>query len=166
MKKIKNTSLSSRLITKRLEDINTNSNSEHFLDLVLEKNSIKWYNDSKSTDIKSTCFSLETLESPILWIVESYDKKRELDFIKNLVNNKVSKIICYGKYDTDIKYAFSSVVERYAYKETLANAILKAKEWANINDVVLFSPSCPGNNEFDDYKHRGNAFISLINQIV
>ena len=166
MKKIKNISLSSRLIAKRQEDINTNSKFEHFLDLVLEKNSIKWYNDSKSTDIKATCFSLETLDSPIIWIVESYEKKRELDFILTLVRNKVSKIICYGKYDTDIKYAYSSVVERYAYKETLADAILKAKEWASLNDVVLFSPSCPGNNEFEDYKHRGNAFVSLINQIV
>jgi len=166
MKKIKSTSLTSRLIAKRQEDIITNSNSEHFLDLVLEKNSIKWYNNSKSTDIKSTCFALETLESSIIWIVESYDKKRELDFIKSLVDNKVSKIICYGKYDTDIKYTYNSVVERYAYKKTLADAVLKAKEWSNKNDVVLFSPSCPGNNEFEDYKHRGNAFISLINQIV
>ena len=62
---------------------------------------------------------------------------KEIDIIKEVALEKVDQIICYGNFETEIKYYFASKI-RYAYKKELKEAIQLAHEHAKAGNTVLF----------------------------
>jgi UDP-N-acetylmuramoylalanine--D-glutamate ligase len=163
-KKIEN--LSAKLIANRQTGRVSFSDVEHRLQTILNHNDVEWINDSKSTNLESTCYSLEMLQKPIIWIVGTNERARDFSLIEKLVRLKVCKIVCYGKYDTAVKYSLSSVVDGYAYKNELSDAIDIANQWSKKGYAVLFSPACASYGAFKDYKHRGNEFIRIVNELL
>ena len=111
--KEKKTSL---LIQNRQESLASFSSIEHRLEVIREMNDVLWINDSKSTDMGASCFSLENLPENIIWIVGYDVNKRNLDIITDVAVNKVDHIICYGHFETEIKYHFASKI-KYAIKK-------------------------------------------------
>ena len=162
-KKIEN--LSARLIASRQAGRRSFSDIDHRLQTVLLKDQVEWINDSKSTTLASTAYALEVIQKPIIWIAGTNDSKRDFSVVEKLIRIKVCKIICYGKFHTSIKYSLSSVVDGYAYKNELSDAVEIAKQWSHKGYAVLFSPGCSSYEKFDDYKDRGNEFINLVNQL-
>jgi len=106
------------------------------------------------------------LQKPIIWIVGTNERSRDFSLIEKLVRLKVCKIVCYGKYDTAVKYSLSSVVDGYAYKNELSDAIDIANKWSKKGYAVLFSPACASYGSFKDYKHRGDEFIRIVNELL
>ncbi len=153
------------IILQRNESRADFSDISHRLEAVAIINGVEWINDSKSTDIGATCFSLETIRKPIIWIVGSNESKRDLSMILKLVRLKVCKVICYGKFDTAIKYSLGEIIDHYAYKPTLEEAVEMADLWSKKDDAVLFSPACPSFENFENYKMRGNHFKDLVKRI-
>ena len=151
-----------RMLEARKNSINLFSDIGHRLESVGVKNGVEWINDSKATDIDSSYYSLELMEKPIIWIVGASDVIRDYTVFDKLVRYKVKKVICFGSYETQIKYTFAGITEGYAHKETLEDAVLTAAEWSKEGDVVLFSPACSSFDLYDDYKQRGEHFKSLI----
>lgn len=136
----------------------------HRLELIGLKNNLQWINDSKSTDIGSASFSLEQLNGPIIWIVGSDGSFRDLEMINDLVISKVKKIICFGLFETDLKYGFGGKV-KYAYKKELVEAVKVAYDCAISNATVLFAPACSSFNNYTDFSERGNHFKSIVNAL-
>ena len=155
-------SLKAQMLEARKKSMNLFSDIGHRLESVGEKNGVEWINDSKATDIDSSYYSLELMEKPIIWIVGASDVQRDYSVFDKLVRYKVKKVICFGSYETQIKYTFAGITEGYAHKETLEDAVLTAAEWSKDGDVVLFSPACSSFDLYDDYRQRGEHFKSLI----
>jgi UDP-N-acetylmuramoylalanine--D-glutamate ligase len=151
-----------RMLEARKNSINLFSDVGHRLESVGIKNGVEWINDSKATDIDSSYYSLELMDKPVIWIVGASDIQRDYAVFDKLVRYKVKKVICFGSYETQIKYTFAGITEGYAHKETLEGAVLTASEWSKEGDVVLFSPACSSFNLYDDYRQRGEHFKSLI----
>ena len=162
MQKRKITNIKAKMLSKRKESIADFSDIEHRLTSVAEINDVEWINDSKSTDITATCFSMDVIENPIVWIVGSNRIEKDLNLIDKIIRDKVCKIICYGDFDTSIKYAFTGFVDKYAYKSTLEDAVNIASKWSEKGDVVLFSPACSSYPNYKDYRERGDHFIELV----
>ena len=165
MEKNKVENLKAQILEARKKSMNLFSDIGHRLESVGVKNGVEWINDSKATDIDSSYYSLELMEKPVIWIVGSSDVLRDYSVFDKLVRYKVKKVICFGSYETQIKYTFAGITEGYAHKETLEEAILTAAEWSKEDDVVLFSPACSSFNLYDDYSQRGEHFKSLISNI-
>lgn len=154
-----------RMLEARKNSINLFSDIGHRLESVIVKKGVEWINDSKATDIDSSYYSLELMDKPVIWIVAASDVKRDYSVFDKLVRYKVKKVICFGSYETQIKYTFAGITEGYAHKETLEDALLTALEWSKEGDVVLFSPACSSFDLYDDYKQRGEHFKSLISNL-
>ena len=111
MKIAQKISVKNKLFVKE-QSLNTFSSIEHRLEFFSKSNGKSWINDSKSTDIGATAFSLENIEGPIIWIVgETHQDKKDLDIIYDLVLSKVEEIIYYGSHETKLKYRFGSKVK-------------------------------------------------------
>ena len=151
-----------RMLEARKNSINLFSDVGHRLESIGIKNGVEWINDSKATDIDSSYYSLELMDKPVIWIVGASDVIRDYTVFDKLVRYKVKKVICFGSYETQIKYTFAGITEGYAHKETLEDAVSTAAEWSKEGDVVLFSPACSSFDLYDDYKQRGEHFKSLI----
>jgi UDP-N-acetylmuramoylalanine--D-glutamate ligase len=154
--------LKAQMLEARKKSMNLFSDIGHRLESVGVKNGVEWINDSKATDIDSSYYSLELMEKPIIWIVGASDVERDYSVFDKLVRYKVKKVICFGSYETQIKYTFAGITEGYAHKETLEDAMVTAAEWSKDGDVVLFSPACSSFDLYDDYRQRGEHFKSLI----
>ena len=163
-KKIEN--LSQRLLSSREKGRLTFSEIDYRLQTVLIHNDVEWINDSKSTSLESTCYSLEVIQKPIIWIVGTNQHKEDFSLVEKLVRLKVCKIVCYGNFDTAIKYSLSGIVDGYAYKSELEQAIDIANQWSRKGYAVLFSPACASYQKFTDYKHRGQEFNRMVNELV
>lgn len=134
----------------------------HRLESVIELDEVEYINDSKSTDLDSTYYSLELIGKPMVWIVGSTDLENDYSIFEKLVKFKVKSIVCFGPYETRIKYSFANLVDTYAHKVTLEEAVEIAKELSLPGDAVLFSPACPSYDLFSDFRERGNTFKKLI----
>jgi UDP-N-acetylmuramoylalanine--D-glutamate ligase len=114
------------------------SDIKHRLEIVKTVNEITWINDSKSTDAGATAFSLENLEGPIIWLVGFSENKRNLDLVNQLAQEKVSEIICYGNFETELKYYFAAKI-KYGYKKRFVScysfSCSKCKAW--LHSIVL-----------------------------
>ena len=165
MQKRKIINIKAQMLSKRKESIADFSDIEHRLNTIAKINDVEWINDSKATDISATCFSMEVIEDPIVWIVGSNRREKDLNLIEKIIKDKVCKIICYGAFDTSIKYAFTRFVDKYAYKSTLEDAVNIAAKWSDKGDVVLFSPACTSYPNYIDYRERGDHFIELIKML-
>ena len=111
-------------------------------------------NDSKSTSVAATLFSLKRFKDKnVILLIGGKDKK--LDYSK-LKEYKNVIIICYGQLASIIK--LNNVIKA----KTLSNAFKIAINIDLANKVILFSPSTSSFDQFKSYKHRGKYFNKLV----
>ena len=154
-------STKNKLFLKREQSLDAFSSIEHRLEFFSKLNGKTWINDSKSTDIGATAFSIENIEGPIIWIVGETQKERDLDIIYDLVISKVEEIIYYGSHETKLKYRFGSKV-KYSQLLDIKSAVKMALNNQSNNISVLFSPACSSFPNHENYKDRGEYFKNLI----
>ena len=58
------------------------SEIDYRLQTVLEHNDVEWINDSKSTSLESSCYSLEVIKKPIIWIVGTNQHKQDFSLVE------------------------------------------------------------------------------------
>ena len=75
------------------------------------------------------------MEKPVIWIAGSSDVELDYSVLDKLVKYKVKKIICFGSYETNLKYSFANMVDGYAHKATLVEAGATAASWSEADDV-------------------------------
>ncbi|MBD00439.1 MAG: hypothetical protein CL841_03660 [Crocinitomicaceae bacterium] len=161
MKIIEQKSIRNQLHNKRKESLNSFSSIEHRLDFFSNKLHKIWINDSKSTDIRATAYSLSNIDGPIIWIVGQNQSPRDLEIIEDLVLSKVTEIIYFGKHETNIKYLFGSKI-KYSQLSTIKEAVNMALKNPIKNISVLFSPACSSYITHENYQLRGDYFKNLI----
>ena len=154
-----------QLVQNRMKSLASFSAIEHRLELVKTIDGVSWVNDSKSTDAGVTAFSLENIDGPIIWIVESSESKRNLDLLHDVALNKVVEIVCYGNFETELKYYFAAKL-KYSHKSNLLDAVSLVAQNSKPGSTVLFSPACSSHLNFKNYQHRGEYFKELVNTIV
>ncbi len=131
---------------------------EHRLESVISVHGIKFINDSKATNVNSAWYALESVNSPIIWIVGGIDKGNDYDSLKDLVREKVKAIVCLGKDNTAIHKAFADIVPKIVDTTSMPEAVNTAYYLGKKNDTVLLSPACASFDLFENYEDRGNQF--------
>ena len=81
----------------------------HRLEKVLKIHHVQYINDSKATNVNATFFALDSMSTPVVWIVGGVDKGNDYRELMPLVREKVKAIICLGMDNTRIKEAFGNV---------------------------------------------------------
>lgn len=139
---------------------------KHRMQEIRTLNGVKYINDSKGTNVMSTVKALEAINSDIILIAGGYDKNVEFDELIKHFDNKVKKLVLFGttKYqilDTAIKYGFKDII----VLENLSQAVKICNILAKEGDYVLLSPACASWDMYKSYEHRGDDFISLVNEL-
>jgi UDP-N-acetylmuramoylalanine--D-glutamate ligase len=133
---------------------------EHRIEFVRELNGIKYYNDSKATNTESTKMALMSFDNIVL-IMGGYGSA-DFSEIKDLVNERVKKIIAVGESKKMIKKEFG---DRAIETETYEEAVNEASKSASKGDVVLLSPAYKSYDMFNNFEERGREFKRLVNQL-
>jgi UDP-N-acetylmuramoylalanine--D-glutamate ligase len=133
-------------------------NVEHRMEWVGKIKGVEFINDSKATNVNSAWFALESMETPVVWIVGGTDKGNDYSMLQELVKEKVRVIVCMGLDNSKIHQAFGNDVELIINTTSAVEAVNAAYSFAKNGDTVLLSPACASFDLFNDYEDRGNQF--------
>ncbi len=140
-------------------------NEEHRLEKVLQINGVQYINDSKATNVNATYYALDTIESPIVWIVGGVDKGNDYETLFPLVNEKVKAIICLGDDNHKIIDSFVNIVDFMIETTCMEEAVRIAYKLSEVKDTVLLSPSCASFDLFENFKEKGNKFKHAVRHL-
>ena len=138
---------------------------EHRLEQVVKVHGIVFINDSKATNVNSAWYALESIHTPIVWIVGGTDKGNDYESLKPLVKEKVKAIICLGKDNRKLHTAFGEIVPEIVDTMNMREAVKKAYQKGSNGDTVLLSPACASFDLFENYEDRGRQFKEIVRDL-
>ncbi|SNR77922.1 UDP-N-acetylmuramoyl-L-alanine--D-glutamate ligase [Desulfurobacterium atlanticum] len=150
-------------VSEFLEAIKDFKGLEHRLEFVKEIGGVKFINDSKSTNIDSLEKALLSFEKVIL-IAGGKDKGIDFSPLKDLIRNKVKKLIAIGETALMFKSLFENETE-IEIKQSLEDAVISAFNSSQHGDVILFSPGCSSFDMFKNFEERGKIFKQIVEEI-
>lgn len=128
---------------------------EHRCEFICEHDNVKYFNDSKATNVESTRVALEQLPNIIL-LCGGSDKGEDMSRLANYDAN-VKHVIAYGANQDDFKF-FNNLIQ----VENLEQATDKAISLAKAGDTVLLSPASASFDQYKNYEERGRHFKQLV----
>lgn len=136
----------------------------HRIEFAGQKGGVKFYNDSKATNVGATVRALETFSEPIILLLGGRDKGGDFRVLSWPISEKVQELILFGEAG---KYIKSLVGGRVPTKlvASLKEAILLAHKRSSSGDVVLLSPGCASFDEFVNYEERGRFFKEVVRNL-
>ena len=136
----------------------------HRLELLKESHKIKFFNDSKATNVGSVVRALEALDPPLILIAGGKDKGGDYQPLLSLVRKKVKALILLGEAKEKMNQVFKTATSTFLV-ESLEEAVEKSLKQASAGDTILLSPACSSFDMFKSYEERGNVFKSLVNTL-
>ena len=135
---------------------------KHRIELVLEKDGIRYYNDSKATNTASTISAIETFVTPTVLILGGSEKGENYQLLfESIKKSMVKHVVLTGasrfnmlESATSVGYANLTLTGDFDF------AVKIAKLYAEEGDNVLLSPACASFDCFSGYEERGERFIN------
>jgi UDP-N-acetylmuramoylalanine--D-glutamate ligase len=151
---------------KILASLSSFENAPHRLEPCGLWNGVAFINDSKATNVDAVFYALNSYKQPLILIMGGVDKGNEYEVLDPLVKDKVKGFICLGTDNAKLEQHFGPIVPQLYSTDSLENAVIKAKEWANPGDVVLLSPACASFDLFKNYEDRGDQFKATVKHLI
>ncbi len=147
------------------EALQTFESLEHRMEPVATIKGVEFINDSKSTNINSTWFALESMKKSVILILGGVDKGNDYSLIEDMVREKVKAIVCLGTDNTKIHEAFKDITPLIVDTSSAEEAVQTAFQYANKGEIVLLSPACASFDLFENYEDRGRRFKSAVRNL-
>ena len=131
----------------------------HRLELVVEADGVRWYDDSKATTPASVLAALAGFESVVL-IAGGRNKGLDLSVLGRAVP-PVHAVVAIGEAAGEIEAAFGDQVP-VVVASAMAGAVEAAEGLARPGDTVLLSPGCASFDWYRSYAERGGDFAGAV----
>ncbi len=137
---------------------------EHRLEFVAELGGVRYYNDSKATNVDATVKALDAFPGKILIILGGKDKGSDYTVLQAPLREKaiLAMLIGAAAQKIESQIAGSVAIERAG---TLERAVEIASHTAHPGDTVLLAPACASFDQFENYEHRGRVFKQLVHEL-
>jgi len=137
---------------------------EHRLEFVKEIRGVRYFNDSKATNVDATLKALDAFPGRILVILGGKDKGSDYTVLQEPLRGKAVLALLIGAAADKIESQItgSVAIERAGSME---KAVEIASHAAQPGDVVLLAPACASFDQFQNYEHRGRVFKELVRKV-
>ena len=137
---------------------------EHRLEFVAEIAGVRYYNDSKATNVDATLKALEAFPGRILIVLGGKDKGSDYTLLQKPLRERAILALLIGAAAEKIEKQItgSVAIERAG---TIERAVEIASHAARPGDVVLLAPACASFDQFQNYEHRGRVFKDLVHNL-
>jgi UDP-N-acetylmuramoylalanine--D-glutamate ligase len=137
---------------------------EHRLEFVAEIAGVRYYNDSKATNVDATLKALDAFPGRILIVLGGKDKGSDYTLLQRPLREKAILALLIGAAAEKIEnqIAGSVAIERAG---TIERAVEIASHAGRPGDVVLLAPACASFDQFQNYEHRGRVFKDLVHNL-
>lgn len=138
---------------------------KHRLQYVGEINQVKFYNDSKSTNILATQKALSGFDnSKVILIAGGLDRGNEFDELVPDIKG-LKKMVILGESAARVKRAADQAEVSYLDASDIRDATRKAFSVAEPGDVVLLSPANASWDMYKNFEVRGDEFLAVFKEL-
>ena len=139
----------------------------HRIEWIRDVNGIKFYNDSKATNVASTIAALQFFKDKNIFLIAGGDSKRlSMEPLKKYLNKNVSHLFLIGKDAFVIKKIFVKLNNlKISICKDLTVAVIEAFDHATVGDIILLSPSCSSHDMYQNYVERGEHFNKIVRSL-
>jgi UDP-N-acetylmuramoylalanine--D-glutamate ligase len=134
----------------------------HRMALVAEIAGVRYYDDSKGTNVGASVTALRGLtEERAVLIAGGRDKEGSYEPLADALREKGRAAVLIGEAADRIAAAVMDAVPVHRAK-SLDEAVRTSARLARPGDAVLLSPACSSYDMFRDYKQRGDEFVRSV----
>jgi UDP-N-acetylmuramoylalanine--D-glutamate ligase len=137
----------------------------HRLEFVIEKNGVRFYNDSKSETMDELKVSLEAFKDPVILIAGGKEVEGvTYDKYAGIMKEKVRVLVLVGEVKEAMNRVLGDSTQTYLVG-SFDESVLLAYQKSRTGDTILL---CPGNDSTDvfrDFEEKGNYYKKLIFQL-
>lgn len=137
----------------------------HRLEFVVEKNGVRFYNDSKSENMDQLRSSLGSFKDQVILIAGGKENE-DINFENyvDIINEKARVLVLVGEVKETMNRFLGDASQTYLVG-SFDESVLLAYQKSRTGDVIIL---CPGNESTDifrDYEEKGNYYKKLIFQL-
>jgi UDP-N-acetylmuramoylalanine--D-glutamate ligase len=138
---------------------------EHRLEEFIKVHGINFINDSKATNVNSTWYALESMNTPVIWIAGGTDKGNDYSELVDLVKQKVKALVCLGVDNSKLHKAFDGLIPVIVDTSSMKDAVQASYRLGAKGDTILLSPACASFDLFENYEDRGRQFKNYVREL-
>lgn len=154
---------------------------EHRCQFIQEIDQVRYYNDSKGTNIGASLAAIEGLgqsiapqQGKLVVILGGQGKGQDFTALRDAIAQYVKTVVLIGEDASRIEQAIenssqqdetASVHTQIVHAGSLATAVQLSQQHAQAHDVVLLSPACASFDMFKGYEQRGHQFVELVKSL-
>jgi UDP-N-acetylmuramoylalanine--D-glutamate ligase len=154
-----------------LETLKTFKGLEHRCEFVKEVNGVRYYNDSKGTNIGATLAALDGLGAAIeaqggqvAIILGGQGKGQDFTALRESLQKYAKVAVLMGEDRSIIENAIAGTTT-LLHAASLQQAVELCQQHTHAQDVVLLSPACASFDMFTGYPERGHRFVEYVNAL-
>ncbi|WP_372375859.1 UDP-N-acetylmuramoyl-L-alanine--D-glutamate ligase [Acinetobacter ursingii] len=155
-----------------LETLKQFKGLEHRCEYVKTVHGVRYYNDSKGTNVGATLAAIDGLgaaiepqQGKVVVILGGQGKSQDFSLLKASVAKYVKAAILIGEDAPILQTALQGSTE-LIQAQSLKQAVELAQAKTTEHDVVLLSPACASFDMFTGYPDRGYQFVACVNTLV
>lgn len=142
----------------------------HRLELIREKDGIRWYNDSIATAPERVMAAIQAIDSPLVLLLGGRDKNLPWDDLARTLHKDNPKVVLFGEAAELIQKALHAYENgKLPYPvwkvNSLQDAVRHAAEAAEPGESVLLSPGGTSFDAYKDFEERGEHFRQLVEML-
>jgi UDP-N-acetylmuramoylalanine--D-glutamate ligase len=154
-----------------LETLKTFKGLEHRCEFVKEVHGVRYYNDSKGTNIGATLAAIDGLgaaiepqQGKVAIILGGQGKGQDFTALRDALTKYAKVAVLIGEDRPVIEAAIAGTTT-LLHAESLKEAVELCQQHTQANDVVLLSPACASFDMFKGYSERGHQFVECVNTL-
>jgi UDP-N-acetylmuramoylalanine--D-glutamate ligase len=144
-----------------IEAVNEFRGLPHRMQLIAEHNGVRWYNDSKGTNVGATLAAIGSAEGSVVLIAGGDAKGADLEPLVAPLQLKGRAVVLIGKDAARLQAVLQGHVPVTRAMD-MAQAVALAAGLAQPGDSVLLSPACASTDMFRNFEERGEVFIRAV----
>ena len=125
---------------------------------VAEARGVRFYDDSKGTNVGAAVAALEGFDVPVVLIAGGDGKGQDFAPLVPAVRAHARAVVLIGRDAEAIAAALAPAGVKLERAPTMEAAVQAAHALARPGDAVLLSPACASFDMFRNYGHRGDVF--------
>lgn len=140
---------------------------EHRIEYCGDVDGVRYYNDSKGTNVDATLVALKAIGDNIILIAGGDGKGQDFSAVADNLKGHVKAVVLLGKDARAIADCADRVgFTNYFFEKDMCGCVRRSQNIAEKGDSVLLSPACASWDMYDNYEQRGRHFKDCVNMLI
>lgn len=141
----------------------------HRCQLVRSRRGVKWYNDSKGTNVGATQAAIEGLgehiSGKLILIAGGIGKNADFSPLLPAMEKYARHVVLIGESARELADLIHGRIP-ISFAASMDEAVQRCDAVAQSGDSVLLSPACASFDMFKNFEHRGQVFTEVVEKLV